>query len=245
MRRRPDLVLPDTGSLLDRRDLSGALAMLPDARWCGEQLCEALLRCSQVGVAICDPQLRFQLVNATLARMNGVPAKSHLGRTLAEILGSAASLVGAAFERVFSTGRALRNFELTAVIPSRTTAGRWLEDYFPLKNDSGRVQQVAAIVVELPPGGGYREVEGSLSRLRSVLATDASRGTQRSLRLTPREREIIPLLAEGKTNRQAAAILGLSVRTIESHRAEIMRRLKLNSLSDLVRYAIRYGIVSL
>ena len=61
--------------------------------------------------------------------------------------------------------------------------------------------------------------------------------------LTPREREIIQLLAEGKTNKEVAAALGVSVKTIESHRANIMRKLHLQSLSDLVRYAIRNKIV--
>ena len=61
--------------------------------------------------------------------------------------------------------------------------------------------------------------------------------------VTPREREIVQLLAEGKSNKDAAAALGLSVKTIEAHRANIMRKLRFQSLSDLVRYAIRNNIV--
>jgi len=60
--------------------------------------------------------------------------------------------------------------------------------------------------------------------------------------VTPREREIIQLLAEGLSNKEAAARLEISVRTIEAHRANIMRKLHLRSLSDLVRYAIRNQI---
>jgi DNA-binding NarL/FixJ family response regulator len=59
---------------------------------------------------------------------------------------------------------------------------------------------------------------------------------------TTREREIIQLLAEGKSNKEAASTLGISVKTIEAHRANIMRKLRLHSLSDLVRYAIRNKI---
>jgi len=66
---------------------------------------------------------------------------------------------------------------------------------------------------------------------------DASRDT-----VTPREREIIQLLAEGQSNKEAAASLGVSVKTIEAHRANIMRKLRLRSVSDLVRYAIRNKI---
>lgn len=61
--------------------------------------------------------------------------------------------------------------------------------------------------------------------------------------VTAREREIIQLLAEGKSNKEAASILGISVKTIEAHRANIMRKLRLRSVSELVRYAIRNKIV--
>jgi DNA-binding NarL/FixJ family response regulator len=61
--------------------------------------------------------------------------------------------------------------------------------------------------------------------------------------VTSREREIIQLLAEGKSNKAAAAALGISVKTIEAHRANLMRKLRLRSVSDLVRYAIRNKIV--
>ena len=60
--------------------------------------------------------------------------------------------------------------------------------------------------------------------------------------LTAREREIIQLVAEGQSNKEAASTLGISVKTIESHRANIMRKLHLRSVSDLVRYAIRNKI---
>ena len=60
--------------------------------------------------------------------------------------------------------------------------------------------------------------------------------------VTAREREIIQLVAEGQSNKAAAATLGISVKTIEAHRANIMRKLHLRSVSDLVRYAIRNRI---
>jgi DNA-binding NarL/FixJ family response regulator len=60
---------------------------------------------------------------------------------------------------------------------------------------------------------------------------------------TAREREIFQLVAEGESNKEAASTLGISVKTIEAHRANIMRKLHLRSVSDLVRYAIRNKIV--
>lgn len=60
--------------------------------------------------------------------------------------------------------------------------------------------------------------------------------------LTPREREIVQLVAEGKTNKGVAELFGLSVKTVETHRAAVMRKLRLDSLAALVHYAIRNGI---
>jgi DNA-binding NarL/FixJ family response regulator len=61
--------------------------------------------------------------------------------------------------------------------------------------------------------------------------------------LTPREVEIVQLLAEGKSNKETAASLGVSTRTIESHRNHIMHKMNFESFSDLVRFAIRKGLV--
>lgn len=60
--------------------------------------------------------------------------------------------------------------------------------------------------------------------------------------LTGREREVVQLLAEGKSSKEVAAALTISVKTAETHRANIMRKLNLHSVSDLVRYAIRNKI---
>lgn len=64
-----------------------------------------------------------------------------------------------------------------------------------------------------------------------------------SARLTPRQREIVQLLAEGKSSKEVAVALSLSVKTAETHRANIMRRLNCHSVSELVRYAIRNKII--
>lgn len=62
-------------------------------------------------------------------------------------------------------------------------------------------------------------------------------------RLTPRERETVRLIAEGHSTKQVADVLGLSIRTVETHRANLMRKLGLHSASELVRYALREKIV--
>jgi DNA-binding NarL/FixJ family response regulator len=61
--------------------------------------------------------------------------------------------------------------------------------------------------------------------------------------LTPREREVIQLVAEGKTTKEVAVTLNLSVKTAETHRINLMRKLDLHSVADLTRYAVRNNIV--
>ena len=73
---------------------------------------------------------------------------------------------------------------------------------------------------------------------------DQNNGNKSANGLTSREREVIQLIAEGKINKQVAFMLDISVKTVETHRATIMRKMKFQSLSDLVRYAIRNHIIS-
>jgi len=77
-----------------------------------------------------------------------------------------------------------------------------------------------------------------VTRQMSEPTGKASRG-----RLTPREREIVQLLAEGKSNKEAATMLGISAKTIETHRANIMLKLNVHSITELVHYAIRNEMI--
>jgi DNA-binding NarL/FixJ family response regulator len=61
--------------------------------------------------------------------------------------------------------------------------------------------------------------------------------------LTPRQREVLQMIAEGKTTKQIALILKVSVKTVESHRAQLMKRLGVQDLASLVRHAVRIGLV--
>ena len=79
---------------------------------------------------------------------------------------------------------------------------------------------------------------------RGVLSgLTAGSGTDPYDRLTPREREVLQLIAEGKTNRSIAKVLELSVKTVDTHRAHLMRKLDIHDQTSLVKYAIRRGIV--
>ena len=82
-----------------------------------------------------------------------------------------------------------------------------------------------------------------------ILSNFNSKGTPGEIpdviseRLTSREREIVQLLSEGKTSKEVASVLGISVKTAETHRANIMRKLEIHSVSELVRYAVRNQII--
>lgn len=71
-----------------------------------------------------------------------------------------------------------------------------------------------------------------------------SRGAESAHPLTPREREIVQLVAEGRSSKEAAEVMGISTKTVDTHRANLMRKLNIHSVSELVRYAIREHIAA-
>jgi PAS domain S-box-containing protein len=114
-----------------------------------EQFVAAFLNSATIGLGIVDTDLRFQAVNHALARMNGLEPKAHLGKTVNQVLGSAARHVEPWFRRVLATEQPSENVEITALLPTRKEVGHWIENYFPIRDRAGRVKQVAATVVEV------------------------------------------------------------------------------------------------
>lgn len=123
---------------------------------------------------------------------------------------------------------------------------------FVLKSDAGRDLVSAVEALELRRTffttrvsqmvlNGFLDRDGkndSVAKLESPRKGDPSTDV-----LTSREREVIQLLAEGKTSKEVAVALNLSVKTAETHRTNLMRKLGLHSVADLTRYAVRNGIV--
>ncbi|HXX13362.1 MAG TPA: response regulator transcription factor [Candidatus Eremiobacteraceae bacterium] len=87
-----------------------------------------------------------------------------------------------------------------------------------------------------------RAAEMLLNDFSDRISATRPQATPRS-RLTSREREIVQLLAEGKSSKEVAGVLGIRVKTAETHRANIMRKLQVHSVSELVRYAIKNSII--
>jgi len=94
------------------------------------------------------------------------------------------------------------------------------------------IQEVSRGKVYLSPGVSTAVVEAYLAK--TELPPDP---------LSPREREVLQLVAEGKTTKEIARLLGVSVKTAERHRTRIMEKLDIHQTAGLVRYAIRRGMV--
>ncbi len=104
------------------------------------------------------------------------------------------------------------------------------------------IQELELAVRAVAGGGTYLTPNVA----RHVFAAHAARnatGGHRKVRLTPRQRDVARLVARGLTNREIAHELGLSVKTVESHRMELMLRLGVHEVAGIVRYAVRTGLI--
>jgi DNA-binding NarL/FixJ family response regulator len=113
---------------------------------------------------------------------------------------------------------------------------------YVLKSDAGRA--LIAAVEALLDGRPFFTSRVARIVLDGFLrSSDGGSAADAVQALSPREREIVQLLAEGKSNKEVARALGITVKTAETHRSNIMRKMQFGSLSDLIRYAIRNNIV--
>lgn len=117
---------------------------------------------------------------------------------------------------------------------------------FILKSDAGQllVQAVETLLRHRPFFTGRVSemvLQGYLDPSEDIRTNETGNASP----LTAREREIVQLVAEGKSSKEVAETLGISVRTAETHRANILRKLGLRTAIDIVRYAVRNGIVTL
>jgi DNA-binding NarL/FixJ family response regulator len=111
---------------------------------------------------------------------------------------------------------------------------------FVLKSDAGRELVAAIHALRDDKPFFSSSVAG---RLASGYLRNGQSDASPQSRLTARETEIVQLLAEGKSNKEVAVALDITVKTAETHRTNILRKLELHSLADLVRYAVRNKII--
>jgi DNA-binding NarL/FixJ family response regulator len=109
---------------------------------------------------------------------------------------------------------------------------------FVVKHAAGK--ELIAAIHSVLRGGRYL----SPDLASDVLTTLAGGATSGAGPLTPRQREVVSLIAEGRTMKEVAAALGLSPRTVETHKYQVMAALGLQTTADLVRYAIEHGLTA-
>ncbi len=112
-------------------------------------------------------------------------------------------------------------------------------DGYVLK-EAAAVDLVAAIRDSL---AGRRYVSPAIAERLALEPVRPGRGGAPAGTLTPREREVLQLLAEGKSMKEAAAVLGISSKTVEFHKYRVMERLGVKTSAELVRHAVRLGLV--
>jgi DNA-binding NarL/FixJ family response regulator len=107
---------------------------------------------------------------------------------------------------------------------------------------SGELDEFSAVAC-IRAGAEDIVLKGNLRRLPGAIEA-AIRVRSRLEKLTPRQIEVLRLIAEGHTNREIARRLDLSAKTVESHRGEVMKRLGVHDIAGVVRYAVRVGLVT-
>jgi formate hydrogenlyase transcriptional activator len=134
-----------------------------------EQLVASNFKSATIGICVLDSELRYLAINDRLAKINGIPAEEHIGRTVREVLGDFADMVETELKRVLSTGEPSMNFEITAQ-PLRSTGTRHgINHFFPIKGTQGRGDRIAVFVVDVTEQRALRESYESLRREKSRL----------------------------------------------------------------------------
>ena len=110
---------------------------------------------------------------------------------------------------------------------------------YVLKTQAG--EDLVRAIEEVSRGALYVSPGVAVSLVDAILDKDESPASL----LTPRERQILQLIAESKSTKQIARILGISYKTAESHRSRLMKKLDIHETAGLVRYAVRRGLVQL
>ena len=107
-------------------------------------------------------------------------------------------------------------------------------------------QELANAIVQVAGGKKYLSPEITGVVINDFLLGDSSEDVAiAASQLSPREREVLQLIAEGWSTKQIASHLYVSIKTIETHRRQIMKKLDLHSIADLTKYAIREGLTSI
>jgi DNA-binding NarL/FixJ family response regulator len=159
------------------------------------------------------------LMDATLSDMNGVEATSHIKQTQPQVKLLALS--------IFDHSEYALNM-------LRAGASGCLIKDFTIKEILEAIRQVIS----------HKAFLCSTATQLLIKQYQQWSDPQKDSRLTAREKDVLKLLSNGKTNAKIAEILGISIKTVEAHRRSIISKLKIKTVAELTRFAIREGLVS-
>jgi len=207
-----------------------------------QKLIEVLLNSTSVGFGVCDRELRVQFVNDAWSKMDGVAREDHIGRRVPEILGTAACPVEGAMRRVLESGEPIEGLKFGARIPARPEVAEWVVNLyrFELRGEP----HVGSITIDTAAKARFNAYLVAEGRDHRPVPTTAE-PLRKHPPLSKRELEITRHLVLGKSNKEIAATVKLSVRTVESYRKTIFRTLNIHCLAELVLYAVSKRLISL
>ncbi|MFZ0821061.1 MAG: LuxR C-terminal-related transcriptional regulator [Candidatus Acidiferrales bacterium] len=226
---------------------------------------------SSIGIAIFNHDCRCVLMSKALASMYGNPAKEYVGKTIRQTLGVYASQLEPAFRNVWTTGKSLQDIGFTVSLPGHSEKTQFVVNFCPFRNNTGDLRMIGIIFCEItnkkklhdrfrdlnsrqkkaafgenmPLGMESIELSAPPKIHQGLTVKSESRvqGKRPAECPSHRELQVIQLLAEGNSNKEVAAVLNLSIRTVETYRARLMFKLHLHSVAELVRYAIRNNLI--
>lgn len=114
-------------------------------------------------------------------------------------------------------------------------------DGYILKN--GRADDIVSAVRAVVKGGSYFSPPVAREIVQQIRSPQREAGEEPFTTLSPREREVLGWIAEGHSAKEVGAELGISPKTVEAHRTRIMRKLGARKATELVRYAVRHGLI--
>jgi PAS domain S-box-containing protein len=122
----------------------------PPGTWDRLAEIEALYNSALIGLCVFDRELRYVRINRRLAKINGVPAEDHIGRTVREILPDLADTAEQLAERVFKSGEPLTDIEIRGKTPARPGVERiWIEHWLPLRDRDGMTVGISVVTEEV------------------------------------------------------------------------------------------------
>jgi DNA-binding CsgD family transcriptional regulator len=185
-----------------------------------------------VGLAILDHQCRYVAVNRCLARLNGIAIDAHFGRSIEDVVPDIGPMLARLVAQLLQTNRPLRQVKFSARVPFIDGPVRdWLGSFFPINLASG-VGGVAYTVIDVTD---CARIEAALSEFLPESVAPINEA------LTARETEVLTLIGQGKTTKEIAALLSISVQTVGNHRKQLCRKLDLHTTAEIASYAAHHS----